>query len=148
MKKFNFKLETLLKVKKEKEKEAQKEFFSANQVLERLKEQEQDLKNESREMEELVRFTQKNDPNPMKIRDISDYLRSIKEKIFALQDDLMKAANIVEGKRRLMVEAMAKRKSIDKLKEKQYEVWEQEIKEAENKFIDDLAVMRYLKNKK
>jgi flagellar FliJ protein len=143
MKRFVFKLETLLRVKKTEEATAQKNLAEAQMVLKEYQEQRSKLVNERLELEESVRSNQKFILSTEELSANFAYLLQLQKWIAQQEDAIMHAENIVAQKRQELVEAMKSKKSIESLKEKQYLEWQKDIEEKERKFLDELATIRY-----
>lgn len=141
MKKFRFKLATLLKVREEEEKEAQRALMAVQKELDEIQNAIQQLVEERRGV---------GGKHPGKSSYYADemtlyfgYLEQLAQKIAALQDEAMRVENVVEQKKALLREAVKERKVLEKLKERQLEEWKEELRKVEGRFLDEMAVLRH-----
>ena len=143
MKKFEFRLEPLLNLKEQEEKNIQKELLKLrknyNQLKEKLADYEQDKKNWQHELSD-EQETGINTKDLLKYRNYIDYLNNqIKET--KLEMDYWRE-KIEECQERLLAKVKEKKK-LSKLKEKEYEAhWEEFIQE-ERKESDEIATNNY-----
>ena len=60
-------------------------------------------------------------------------------------EELVQAQIILEEKRAIVVEAIKKRKSLEKLKEKQFESYKKEYNKEEEKILDEISSTKFCK---
>lgn len=72
-----------------------------------------------------------------------NYLRQLALEIETLRDRLKKAEIVCEDKRRALLAAMKKRKTLDRLKEKSVQAYLEGLNQDETKFIDEMAINRF-----
>ena len=147
MKKFVFRLSTVLKVREKEEDEAKKELAKTIKEVEVLSGKIQ-LYHEERlkigdDYKELVQLGYVEE-----FGNCLYYLQNLSEKISGLEDELMKLQNILAKKRALLMEARKKVQSLLTLKDKQYSRWMKEQQRFEAKIIDEVATNRYIKLEK
>jgi|SaaInlStandDraft_3_1057020.scaffolds.fasta_scaffold121366_2 flagellar protein FliJ len=147
MKKFTFNLETVLKVRKQREEAAQRDMVKALKRLESLKEILKLLQDEVYSLEEELQQRQKHSPNVRDFYDYLLYLQSVKKKIEVQQDEVFKAHNIMEERRSVTVAAQRQKKVIENIKDKHYDEWSEHLLKTEQKFLDELATIRYIREK-
>lgn len=70
------------------------------------------------------------------------FLSALEEQIQLQRQRVAEAQHQVEVRRQQLIEAQRERKTLERLKEKQYEQWRLELLRWEQKQIDDLASMR------
>ncbi len=147
MKQFTFNLQKVLEVRQREEQIAQKDLSVALNILEMekgklhaLHKSKEDVGNELSEknketciIDDLIPFR--------------NFLEDIAKKIYQQDDIILKAQNIYEKKRQVVVELMKKRKILEKLKEKQYQEWLRRLEHVEAAFIDEQATITF-KNRK
>lgn len=143
MKAFRFKLETLLSVKKREEEQAQMLVLQAEQEVRLLEKELHSLKQEMESTEQQFRREQQGLFSATLLHDLQTYLYSLQGKIAAQEDKIFRANNILHQKRQKLSLAMKERKSIEKLKEKQYGDWQKEIARQEAEFLDELGTIRH-----
>ena len=143
MKKFIFKLETVLNVKERREEQLKHELMK----LQALKIREEQLLGEVKEKRAYI-SRQKSDENK-KGTDIQNlihfeqYLGVLLKKI----DDTQKSIKVLEEKadtkRVEVVEASREKKVFEKLKEKQFGEFQRIVIQNEQKVLDEMAVTRF-----
>jgi len=148
MKKFHFKLDALLRVRKERENVARQDLSVARQDLQEHLEYMGKLENEGQAVEDAMRFNKNAKIDAADLAIHRQYMEVLKVRISHQQDKVMESKNVVEGKRQVVTQAMQERKVIEKLKEKQYAKWRSEVESAEKAFFDEQGTMRYFKDKR
>ncbi len=143
MKNFDFRLETVLKVRKQEEAVKRKELMEQELLLHNLQKRAELLQEESLAIESDLREQQQGKGSAQNLASHLAYLHSLQEQIILSQDDLMRQKNVTEGKRRMVAEAQKKKKMIENLKEKQYLQWKQEIEQKETEELDEIATLRH-----
>ena len=141
MKKFKFSLEKVLSLREFEEKQAQIELGKAQSVVNDLNEQlkfiasERVKSNESRSKSSDLTF----------LMSIENYINGLDYKKELLIQELAKAQIILEEKRAIVIEAIKKRKSLEKLKEKQFESYKKEYNKEEEKILDEISSTKFCK---
>lgn len=134
MKKFKFSLEKVLKIREFEEKEAQIELGKALAVVNDLNAQlkyiaEERIKsNDSRANSSDLSF----------LMAVENYINGLDYKKEQLLEQLAQAQLVVEEKQKIMIEAMQKRKALDKLKENQFKAYKKELLQEEEKILDEI----------
>lgn len=147
MKKFVFSLETLLSVRKEKERQVQSELIEAEGKKRIVEERIVALQEKGRQAESEMKQTKQRTFSVQELRENLDYLDSIRSQVERMQDDLLRVCNVVASCKTALAEAMKERKALDRLKEKQYEAWETQCRQEERKIADEHATTRFLRQK-
>lgn len=70
------------------------------------------------------------------------YLSVLEERIQQQHQRIEEAKALLERRRQELIVAQRERKILERLREKQYELWRQELLRAEQKALDDLASVR------
>lgn len=83
--------------------------------------------------------------NPIEVQSYNDYIDWLKHKIIEQEKVVILAEKFAESKRLELVEAMKERKMLEKLKEKDAEVFRIEEKLTEQKLVDEIVSYRYNK---
>ena len=141
MKKFKFSLEKVLSLREFEEKQAQIELGKAQSVVNDINEQlkfiasERVKSNESRSKSSDLTF----------LMSIENYINGLDYKKEKLIEELVQAQIILEEKRAIVVEAIKKRKSLEKLKEKQFESYKKEYNKEEEKILDEISSSKFSK---
>lgn len=148
MKKFKYRLEALLKMKEHFEKEKQKEHALS---LQRVLTQENGLS--AIELEKSRNFTRVKEKSVglLSVAELLVYGRyfiKLKRNRFSGEQMLDALKKQEEGKRSELLVATKEKKIQEKLKEKQYDNYKENIKSLENKENDEIGVNSFrLKNK-
>jgi len=70
------------------------------------------------------------------------YLSALEDRIEQQRQRVAEAEKVLEEKRQALIEAQRERKTLERLREKQYEEWRQEWLRTEQKALDELANVR------
>ena len=139
MKKFKYRLETLLKVKSQIEKEKQRDHAEA---LRKELEQKERLNEIDRKRRANMGRQRKAQEGSISIVDMLFYTRyflKLKKETVAGSELLRGLQRTSEEKRQALVEASKERKIYEKLKEKQQKKYDDKIEMAEKKELDEIA---------
>ena len=147
MKRFQFKFDTLLRVREEKENAAQQKLSFERQALQEHLDDKGRLENEGKDVEDNMRFAKESRIDAAAFVNNLHYMEALRGKIAQKEDDVMRQQNVVEEKRGEAAAAMRERKVIENLKEKKYGQWKREAAAAESAFLDEQATQRYYKDK-
>ena len=144
MAKFRYRMQNILNIKEKLEMQAKNEFAAANMEL--LEEQERlsvMLQENAALQEEGRKLRQK---ESLSIRDIADNSLSVslmKEKMKRQALAIHRTEQKVEEKRKAMTDLMQERKTQEVVRDKAFEVFQQEEKAEEGKQIDQLTSYTY-----
>ena len=145
-KRFKYSLETLLKVRTIREKQAQERFQKAEiEYKKELLELERQKKFQTEKYEELRDImsgkTPLTDVQMVVLR--KAHLDTLKEKVIQ-QEEKTKAAEEKKEKMRLeLITTVRNRKIIEKDKQKTRDSWRKIMNKEDNKFLDDIAVIGF-----
>ena len=121
MKKFNFKLEKILRLRKFTEEECKHQLSLANAIL-------SEIENNIKQMAVKRHNAAKNRfTDPMQIMSWELYILRLDQETQKLEEDAVKAQLVVEEKRAAYLAALRKLKAIEKLKEKRKEEYKKEV---------------------
>lgn len=140
MRRFEFSLQKVLDFRQRREEqairafaEAQAQWMHEQTVLHRL----------LIEREECLRRSHRHQHLTVELLAVEQtYLSALEERIMAQRERVAEAEKVLEEKRQALIEAQRERKALERLREKQYERWRQEMLHAEQKALDDLATVR------
>jgi len=149
MKKFVFKLDTLLRVKRNKEDEIKRRLAIKNREAETVRGEieaaQAELKNFQRNVKE--NRTQGGES-------VADLRQSVSHRN-ALKIKLLKAGQRLDnvmveayGINQELIKAAQERRAVEIIREKRYEEWKKENAAAEQKFIDDLSQQMFVRANK
>lgn len=136
---FRFRFETLLSQRRHAEDRLQKELFEARRALAdaqaALAESKKALRHCAQEMRRKLdqRFRSAD------ILLYAPYLERLRREADAQQKRVSAADRNVNRTRQSLIEAMKKRKTLDRLKERQHETYLEEAARRERKFADEVA---------
>ena len=139
MKSYKFSMESILNLRENKEKSTMENLAKVQNQLEIQK----DI------LKDLIMEEEKIKSNCTKLKDIHElrhhnlYKEEIEEKI-SKQDELIDKTNIkLEEVRRELIEAQKERKIMEKLKEKDMDNYINNMRQVEQKELDEIAVLKY-----
>ena len=155
MKKFSFRLETPLKLKIQEE-DRQKTVVAACQAeyqqnlfrLEKFKQSLAELQVKLREASELKRSLDQGRPLDInRLSIMQGYIPVLLNKINYQQEQVALALATLEEVRQGLIKIMKDRKILDKLQEKAMIQYYLEVNQEEQKNLDELATVSYLRNR-
>ena len=141
MKKFKFSLEKVLSLREFEQNQAQIELGKAQSVV-------NDLNNQIKFIAlEIVKSNESraNSTDLNFLLSIENYVNGLNYKKEILLEELAKAQLFLEEKRAIVVEAIKKRKSLEKLKEKQLEEYKKQYNLEEEKVLDEISTSKFSK---
>lgn len=147
-KKFIYNLRTVLKVRNIFEKIEKEKFAVAQREhLEQVK-KEQEMKDYQKDMQkQLAGKLQGKISDFANVLHRTEYLKKYKLDVIAQEERTMEAEQKKEEQRERLIKAVKDRKILDKDKEHKNEVWKKIMNREETKFLDDLSVSRYYRQK-
>jgi flagellar protein FliJ len=143
MKKFKFKLETVLNVKERKEELLRHELMK----LQALKLQEEQLLEEVKQ--QRIKISQekavenKKGTDIQSLRYFEQYLSVLLKKIDDTKKSIKALEKKADKKREEVVEASREKKVFEKLKEKQFDEFKRLVVQNEQKALDEMAVSKF-----
>ena len=146
MKRFKYRLESLLKIKSHIEKEKQKVHAAA---VKKVQDQNQHLCEVDRDRLDTVACQRRSQAVAISLSKLlicSRYLMKLKKDTLAGAELLHAMKKDTEEKRQDLVEASKERKIYEKLKEKQMVRYSELVKDLEKKESDEIANTNFLRN--
>ena len=148
MKKFRFKLETLLKVTRMNKEKAQVALAAATRELEearaQLQQYLQDMAQGHRDYDELTGAGKTISLG--RLMTFNSFFNWKREQIEAQQQVIMEKQSAKQHRMRELVEIMHKLKSIEQLREKQLKQYMEELLQEEQKQLDEIGGQLYFRN--
>ena len=148
MKKFRFKLETLLKVTRMNKEKAQVALAAATQELEearaQLQQYLQDMAQGHRDYDELTGAGKTISLG--RLMTFNSFFNWKREQIEAQQQVIMEKQSARQHRMRELVDIMHKLKSIEQLREKQLKQYMEELLQEEQKQLDEIGGQLYFRN--
>lgn len=148
MKKFKFNLETLLKMRKIHEDLKKKELYLA--IQKELNQRKTIAQLDDKKENTLKYLSQRNGMDALKlIPTQATFIRKLEKQKVIEMARLKDCIQFVKTKKKELMFASKELKVIDKFKEKKHELFLEEYNYQEQKFINEISVLRYafLKNK-
>jgi len=140
-KKFRFRLETILKIRTEKTKEAK---TAMNIALRNRYEKETEIETlQNIKKEQLKKQTVISKAQDMQT--IKDYIANLDNQIEYKEKEKEKLIEIENVRRTELNEAMKEEKIIAKLKEKKLEKHKSDVKIEEDNFLNEVAIQQYIR---
>ena len=147
MKKFRFKLETLLGVTRRKKEDAERRFAEATRALEearaKLAEYLQDMQKVQAEYTEQTKAGKRISVG--RVMTFTSYVNWKRQQIEQQQQTILEAQNVRQQRLKELLEMMSKLKSIEQLKEKRLQQYKDEILFEENKVLDEIGLQLYMR---
>lgn len=143
MAKFIFSMENLLKIKLKLEDQAKAEYGIQIAILRQEEQKLLDMKVRKDNMQQQLKEQISHILNLFEIRQLEDGIENIKYNMNLQRIVIINQQNKVEEARKKLDEAMKERKTYEKLKEKAFEIFKQEINAEEQKEVDELVSFRY-----
>jgi len=140
---YRFKLEALLTHRRHQEEVGQKELAQAQR---KLSDEREKLDQKKREKQESLKSLQAKKKESTTVTDILLYMNYIQQLSKEIEDQAMRAhktAKIVDQKRHELVSIMKKHKTLQKLKNKEQQAYQQKMMQNERKFLDEIASIRH-----
>lgn len=142
---YRFKLEALLNHRRYQEEICQKELAKAQRVLSDEREKLDRKKNEKHESLEKLQTKKKENPTVSDIMLHMNYLTQLSKDI---EDQALRVQNstkLVDQKRHELISIMKKRKTLKKIKYKDWQTYQQKLMQDERKLMDEVASTRHVR---
>ena len=139
MKKFSFKLDSLLNVRKKREELVIQELAEAQMTENRINGQINDTRNTIALMIEESKSYLKSSINVESLLLSRNYIEFLKRKLSELEAELEKAKQKTLKIKEKLAEAVKERKIIETLKEKQFAQYKKEYNKQDNAQMDEIA---------
>jgi flagellar FliJ protein len=143
VKKFQFRLQPLLKLKSHRERERQKDLATALEKVHSQKSRLSDIDSRRLETLEFQRHRLEGTLSTASLQACSRYLVRLKADTLAGREVLSGLEQQAEERRTLLVEAARQRKMYERLKERQQHKYYAEMNRAENKELDEIALQAH-----
>ena len=147
MKKFRFKLETLLGVTRRKKEDAERRFAEATRALEearaKLTEYLQDMQTVQAEYAEQTKAGKRISVG--RVMTFTSYVNWKRQQIEQQQQVILEAQNMRQQRLKELLEMMSKLKAIEQLKEKRLQQYKDELLFEENKMLDEIGLQLYMR---
>ena len=147
-KRFTYNLKTVLKYREIKENQAQDTFNKAQEKFNQEKKKEEELKeNQRQKYAELAnQMSAGQEVNLQQIFMRKTHLEVLKEEVIQQVQVREEAQEHKEEKRQDLIAAIKDKKILEKDKEKKREEWKKLMQKEENKFLDDISSIGFVRN--
>jgi flagellar FliJ protein len=144
---YQFKLQALLNHRCHQEEVCQKELAEAQRDLSDAQTKLTSIKNDKRDNIQKLKAMQAERHNASKILIFINFIEQLSRDLAAQDQEVHRAWQHVTEKRENLIAIMKKRKTLEKLKEKEWQEYQQSQMRAERKFNDEVAATRYVRNR-
>jgi len=142
---YRFKLQALLNHRRHQEEICQKELAEAQRVLADARERLRHLKKDKLENIQKLKARQEERHHISNILIFVNYIDQLARDLEAQMMKVDQASKWVNRKRDNLIAIMKKRKTLEKLEEKERLEYQQQLMQAERKFNDELAAIRHIR---
>ena len=142
---YRFKLQVLLNHRRHQEEVSQKELAEAQRDLSDAQEKLKWLKNEKCENIQQLHTRQKEHHKASGILIFINYIQQLSKEIDAQMQRVRQASKTVSQKRGNLIAIMKRRKTLEKIKEKEWLEYKRNMMQAERKFNDEVAATRHIR---
>lgn len=143
--KYQFKLQNLLDVKMKIEDQKKNDYSKALQKVELEKQIKRKLDEDHVQAIHLYKEKIQVGFAPIEVQQYNQYLAYLKKKQQAQSQILIQTEEYAERKRNELLDSMKQRKTLEVLKEKDYDAFRQEEQRMDQQLIDELVSFRYAK---
>ena len=143
---YRFKLQTLLDHRRHQEEVCQEELAEAQRDLSDAQKKLKGIRKDKRDNIQKLQARQTERHNASKILIFINYIEQLSRDLDAQMQQVDHASQHVTEKRDNLIAILKKRKTLEKLKEKQWLEYQRKMMQAERKFNDEIAATRYIRN--
>ncbi len=144
MKKFEFRLQRVLEIKEEIEKQKEREFGEAQKVVLDIIYNIEVMNRQYHQCcEEIEQKTSQEHVDTIEMQNYYCYIRKIKNDTEQLYEKKRKAEAEVERRRVVLIEASKDRKVLENLKERKINLYQEELNRFEQNVIDEIASNKF-----
>jgi flagellar protein FliJ len=140
---FNFKMQTILDVRKTLEDKVISEFSEQQRELQKEKENLQALRHQKEELIDSLRKMQDKKVNVSEIVMKSTGIERYQKDEARQQEKVQDVTKKVDQKRDELLEAAMKRKVMETFKTKQFDQYQSDARMLERKTVDEMVILRY-----
>lgn len=144
---FNFKLQTILDLRKTLEDKVLQEFSQQQKELQRENEQLQSIQRQKMALIDELRNVQGKTVNVSEITMNAEYIKQCLKNEALQKEHVKETARIADIKREALFDAIKKRKSMEILKTRQYNQHQYDLNLLELTAIDEMALVRHNRKK-
>ncbi len=142
---YQFKLQALLNHRRHQEEVCQKELAEAQRDLSDAQEKLKGIKKDRRDNIRKLKAKQTERHNASNVLIFINYIDQLSRDLDAQVQEVNLASQYVTEKRDNLIAIMKKRKTLEKLKEKEWLEYQKNMMQAERKFNDEVAATRHIR---
>lgn len=146
MPKFDFRLNSVLRLKTQLEDNAKNNLAAATRVLTQREHYLNELKDANEASFNKLNSETNRGISVNQVRNYNNYFAMMKSKIANQKENVNNAKKDVDIKRESLVKAVQERKILDKLKEKKYQEYTKELGKEDQVLIDELNSFKFKNN--
>ncbi len=146
MPKFDFRLNSVLRLKTQLEDNAKNNLAAATRVLTQREHYLNELKDANEASFNKLNSETNRGISVNQVRNYNNYFTMMKSKIANQKENVNNAKKDVDIKRESLVKAVQERKILDKLKEKKYQEYTKELGKEDQVLIDELNSFKFKNN--
>lgn len=146
MPKFDFRLNSVLRLKTQLEDNAKNNLAAATRVLTQREHYLNELKDANEASFNKLNSETNSGISVNQVRNYNNYFTMMKSKIANQKENVNNAKKDVDIKRESLVKAVQERKILDKLKEKKYQEYTKELGKEDQVLIDELNSFKFKNN--
>ena len=139
---FQFRLEKVLSYK-EREQDVSKEHY--NDAVNHVESVGRSLYNVLKEKEQVTLQIEQETKEGVSVRTIQQkqrYLQTLEQQVTQLNDQFLEAKKTMQEKQDVLLQSTQEVKQFEKLKEKKYELYKEEVKSEEIKHLDEITLLK------
>ena len=140
---FQFKLQALLNHRYHQEEVCQKKLADAQRIFSAVQDHLRHLKKDKHDNVQNLQTRQKEPHSTSNILIYINYIEQLSRDIEAQREQVRIASREVRQKRADLIAVVKKRKTLEKLKEKEWLAYQRNMMQAERKFNDEVAATRH-----
>lgn len=144
---FNFKLQTILDVRKTLEDKTLQEFSQQRRKLQTENERLQSIQQQKRALIDELRNVQGKSVNVSEITMNAEWTQQCLKSETLQKEQVKEAARMTDIKKEALFDAIKKRKSMETLKAKQYKEHQSDLNLIERTAIDEMVIVRHNRKK-
>jgi flagellar protein FliJ len=140
---FNFRLQTILDVRKTMEDKALSEFSEQKKEFQKEKEILRSIQNQKKKLIDALREIQGKTVNISEINTNSESIKRCQKNEAVQKERVLEAKKRVNIKREELLDATKKRKAMEILKSKQFERYKSDANIVERTAVDEMVIVRH-----
>lgn len=144
---FRFRLQRLLDLRQKAEQAKARELAEAQDAAEQAREQRDALARLEEASREEIARTHDALPRVGHLHQLGMVLQSLEQRVEVAHEQVNEAENIVSGARQALEQAARNRKVLDRLKEKQADMWRTGEQQRDRQLMDEIALNRFARGK-